>query len=369
MAEPTTSGAGTMDAAPQAPPAPPSAEIMRIQNDRALQEFASPFASAAAYRHFNEIAKVFAGSIFVPDSFKNKPGECLIAIDIARRMGESELMVMQQMFVVKGRPGFSTKFMIGRANRLAGFRSTIKWVREELGEPVPVSVERKVKGNLTTVKFTMPNMRVTAWAVDRFGERIEASVDTKMAIEEGWVENAKYTSMPEHMFRWRSSSMLINLYSPEVMMGMQTIEELETMPTVVTVAPGGGGVAALENRLLSTGTFPAVAMSANEEGDGETIIVPQAETLTPEQVQKVRDLAAKAGVSFEQVEEAFDGPLGEYREPGKSALDVFAAANRVITGLVEKAKAAEAEAKAAEQEPPAESLFNDPPAAAKGSKK
>ena len=357
MAEPNTSGAGTLDAAPQSPPAPPSAEIMRIQNDRALQEFASPFASAAAYRHFNEIAKVFAGSIFVPDSFKNKPGECLIAIDIARRMGESELMVMQQMYVVKGRPGFSTKFMIGRANRLAGFKSTIKWVREEIGPPVEVSVERKVSGNRQTVKFTMPNMKVTAWAIDRFNDRIEVSVDTKMAIEEGWVENAKYTSMPEHMFRWRSSSMLINLYAPEVMMGMQTIEELETLAPIVTIVDAGvGGVAGLESRLLSTGTFPAVALSDNGEGEQETtIVVPEGETLTAEQVAKVRELAGNAGVSVQAVEEAFEGPLAEYSAAGRSRDDIFADSLRVITGLVEKAKATE-------PQPPAESLFDAPSA-------
>jgi hypothetical protein len=44
--------------------------------------------------------------------------------------------------------------------------------------------------------------------------------------------------MPEHMLRWRSASMLIDLYCPDVMLGLPTVEEIETMPPVLV----GGSV-------------------------------------------------------------------------------------------------------------------------------
>lgn len=363
MADPTTTGAGTLDTpAPSTPAAAPNAEIMRIQNDRALTSFSTPFESAASLRHFNEVAKFFADSIFVPDHFKRKPGDCLVAINLAMRMDEDPLQVMQNTFVVGGRPGFYTSFMIARANRRAGFKSKIRWDVQAL---TPAVLES------SGAKF--PNIRVTASAVDAFGESIDASVDTSMAIAEGWTKNAKYRSMCEHMLKWRAAAFLIRLYAPEVMMGMPTVEEVETMPPpVVTIEPSAGGVAGLESRLLSSnplsyGALDAVAIPGNPEGEPETGQAPplpaEGETLSAEQVEQVRKLAASAKVSFEAVEEAFDGPLGEYREPGKTALDILADANRVITGLVEKAKAAEVPAQG-------ESLFDAPPAAApKASKK
>lgn len=335
-------------------PAQDSAEIMRIKNERALAEFSSPFASAAAYRHFMAVANIFAASVFVPAHFKDKPGECLIAIDIARRMNEGELMVMQQMFVVKGNPGFKTKFMIARANRMAGFKSTIKWRKEVLGDPLTAKTD---KGS-----YQIPNISVTAYAVDRFGELIEASVDTTMAIAEGWITNDKYRSMPEHMFRWRSASFLINLYAPEVMMGMDTVEELETMPdlpAMKNVTPVGGGVRALEEKLGAAVTpkeaafvdavpLPAVAATVAPAAASD---LPH---LSAEDVAQLRAMSAERGVSWSAVEEYFGGPLDLYAEAGKDERGLWTLVEDAIDSIARQ----EGENKAAGSKPTG-SLFDD----------
>lgn len=201
-----------------APPPPESVEIMRLKSERLLAEFETPFESSAAYRHYMDIAKVFAGSIFVPEHFRNKPGECLIALNIAKRMEEDPLAVMQAMFVVGGRPSFMTAFMIARANSRAGFRSSIKWRVTKLDPPT-----------LQASGFVMPNLRIQAFAVDRFGDEINATVDSEMAIGEGWTKNPKYRTMPEHMLRYRSAAFLIRQYAPQVMAGMQTAEEVQDL--------------------------------------------------------------------------------------------------------------------------------------------
>ena len=196
-----------------------SVEVMRLRSERALTTFADPFESAASYRHFMEVARTFAGSIFVPEHFKGKPGDCLVALNLAKRMDEDPLQVMQNIFVVKGRPGFYTSFMIARANRRGGLRSKIRWDEVTLE---PAVVEHK------GVKF--PNVEVTAYAIDQFGDRIEAAVSTAMAVAEDWVSNSKYRTMCIHMLRWRAAAFLIRQYMPEVMMGFSTVEEAETMP-------------------------------------------------------------------------------------------------------------------------------------------
>jgi hypothetical protein len=59
------------------------------------------------------------------------------------------------------------------------------------------------------------------------GEVVSVAVSMAMAKADGWTKNAKYTTMPEHMLRWRSAAMLIRLYVPEVMLGIQSAEEVE----------------------------------------------------------------------------------------------------------------------------------------------
>ena len=366
-------------------PVQDSAEVMRIKNERALTEFSSPFASTAAYRHFMTVAEIFADSVFVPAHFKGKPGECLIAIDIARRMGEGELMVMQQMFVVKGNPGFKTKFMIARANRMAGFKSTIKWRKEVLGEPLTVKAD---KGS-----YLIPNMSVTAYAVDRFGEVIEASVDSTMAIAEGWTENAKYRSMPEHMFRWRSASFLINLYAPEVMMGMETIEELETMPepAVKNITPETSGVRSLEERIAER-LPPAPAINVAPREEQATVEkpapvkeefadvrrtekpAPAAEatlaarpasakqkkgervTLAAEDVDWLRGRAEANKVGWTAVEEFFGGPIEDVSEAGKDERALWELVEDAIRTIAARQRAATEKGGG---EPASSSLFDD----------
>lgn len=216
------------------PPQEDSIEIMRLKNERSLEKFSSPFESAAALRHFTAAATVFAQSQLVPKHLQGKVQDCLILMNMAMRMQEDPLLVLQNCFVVSGTPGFKTQFLIARANASGQLKSKIRWNVERL-EPAVLKLEG----------FEMPNLSVTAQAVDNFGELMEASVTSDMAIREKWTSNPKYRSMPEHMLRWRSAAFLIRLHMPEVMMGMQTIEEIEDVVAAnpeAKVAPTQGFV-------------------------------------------------------------------------------------------------------------------------------
>jgi len=259
------------EAAP--PPEQDSIEIMRLKNERSLEKFSSPFESAAALRHFTAAASVFAQSQLVPKHLQGKVQDCLILMNMALRMQEDPLLVLQNCFVVSGTPGFKTQFLIARANASGQLKSKIRWNVEKLEPPI-----LKLEG------FEMPNLRVTAQAVDNFGELMEASVTSDMAIREKWTSNPKYRSMPEHMLRWRAAAFLIRLYMPEVMMGMQTIEEIEDVVAAnpeAQVAPTQGFVRLSDLKRIESPPPVTITLVEPPAPAGESEAPPEAQPEPP----------------------------------------------------------------------------------------
>ena len=68
-----------------------------VEHRKELTDFAEAY----------KIGKVYAGSGVVPAAYAGKPRDCAIAVDMAARMGVSPLMVMQQLYVVTGKPSWS----------------------------------------------------------------------------------------------------------------------------------------------------------------------------------------------------------------------------------------------------------------------
>lgn len=64
-------------------------------------------------------------------------------------------------------------------------------------------------------------------ALKSSGEEISYSIGRKEARAEGWIKNFKYSSLPELMLRYRVATLLIRTHMPEVLNGMQMVEELE----------------------------------------------------------------------------------------------------------------------------------------------
>lgn len=160
----------------------------------------------AAFAHMLKVAETFANSELVPPHLRRKPADCLIALDIANRMNESPIMVMQNIYIVSGKAGWSAQYMIARANRSGVFSDRISWHTQGAGAAMVVTAFATLAGT---------------------GQKIDATVSMAMAQAEGWTKNPKYRTMPEHMLRYRSATMLIRLYAPDVMMGLPTADENE----------------------------------------------------------------------------------------------------------------------------------------------
>lgn len=155
-----------------------------------------------------KLAQVYCTAGNIPDTYKNKPADCMIAIDMAERMNVTPLFVMQNMYVVKGKPSWS-----GQA-----CKSLIK----NSGEFKEVeTVYFGEKGTDTR------GCRIEAIRV-KDGKKIEgAEVTIAMAKSEGWTSNKKWINMPELMLAYRAAAFFCRVHCPELLMGMQVESEVE----------------------------------------------------------------------------------------------------------------------------------------------
>lgn len=139
----------------------------------------------------------------IPDSFLNSPASIYVAIKKANAMQCEILEVLNGLFMLHGKPGWYTEFLIKQLRRK--------------GIKISYEVERKGK-----------NIAVTAIAIEKDATKnIGTTVTLEMAEAEGWTRNKKYTTMPEYMLKKRAATFLINEYYPDVKGGIATIDELE----------------------------------------------------------------------------------------------------------------------------------------------
>jgi hypothetical protein len=65
---------------------------------------------------------------------------------------------------------------------------------------------------------------------------VSPSVTWKMVIEEGWLSKtgSKWKTMPELMFQYRCASFFGRLYAPDILKGMQSVEESNDAATSIS---------------------------------------------------------------------------------------------------------------------------------------
>jgi hypothetical protein len=167
----------------------------------------SLYGSRDSYRMALDAAAKLAASKIVPESFKDDPGACLIAIDTASRMDVPLLMVLQNLYIVKGKPAWSGSFMIARLNSCGRF-APLDFVMDGEGDALScyvattrVSDGRKMRGTTITMA---------------------------MVKAEGW--GTKWKTMPEQMMCYRAASFFARVHAPDVILGMHTVDEVEEIP-------------------------------------------------------------------------------------------------------------------------------------------
>lgn len=180
------------------------------------------FSDVEAFEFSQRAAKLLATSDMVPKEYRGNLANCVIALNLAARLGVDPLQVMQNIYIVHGRPGWSSQFLI------ATFNCT---------------------GRYTTLRYEWrgdegrDNWACRAWAIERAtGERLNGTwVSINMAKKEGWYskkdrdgkEISKWQSMPEQMLMYRAAAFFIRAYAPEIANGLHTAEEVADFSSTV----------------------------------------------------------------------------------------------------------------------------------------
>jgi hypothetical protein len=177
------------------------------------------FGSSQGFEQLQRAAKLLASSTLVPKEYQGNLPNCVIALNMANRIGADPLLVMQNLYLVHGRPGWSATFLIATFNQCGRFSAMRFEFISEQGKP---------------------DWGCCAWATEKStGERIEGSwITMTMAKAEGWIDKAgsKWKTMPQQMLQYRAASFLVRAFAPELSMGLQTQDELQDIGELKTVS-------------------------------------------------------------------------------------------------------------------------------------
>lgn len=178
---------------------------VNLQTDYSL----GVFGTSDNFKMAWQMSQALAESTVVPATFQKNPSNCLIAIEQANRLNMSPFMVMQNLYIIQGKPSWSSKFLIAMINGSKKFDSELQYDEKKDANGKPYSC----------LAWTMKN-----------GRRVEGmEVTMDMAKDEGWLakNGSKWKTLPALMLRYRAASFFANLNCPELTLGIYTQEEYE----------------------------------------------------------------------------------------------------------------------------------------------
>ncbi len=156
-------------------------------------------------------AMMLSKSELIPKQFQGKVADCVIAMDMAERTKSNPLAVLQNLHVIHGKPSWSAQFIIAVVNQCGRFEPLRFSIRGE-GDDYGCVAYTHYLGDEKTKENAVKSPRVTI----------------AMSKKEGWYgkTGSKWQTMPELMVQYRAATLFGRLFCPDLLMGMQTVDEL-----------------------------------------------------------------------------------------------------------------------------------------------
>lgn len=180
-------------------------------------ESGSLFFNPVRFEHAQRVARVFAESDLVPKHFRGKIANCLIGLNYAERMGLDPFMVLQNLYVVHGRPGLESKLVIALINQSGKYSTPLSFRFDGEGDDygcAAYATEAVSRQIVVGPKVTKRMVKAEGWDKD------------KKNAETGYVQVSKWNTIPDLMYRYRAASFFANVNCPEVKLGLPTADEL-----------------------------------------------------------------------------------------------------------------------------------------------
>jgi len=188
-------------------------ELVKREENSIVVQDNSEFACYLDTGKFNQtwrVAKMFAGSALVPAHYRGKTEDCMIVFNQAVRLGVDPMLFMQKTYVISGKLGIETQMAIALTNKAKIFKDLLKY--EYSGEKTTTGDTRKC----VVSAITQNGMECTA----------ECSVQD--AKDAGWWSKpgTLWPKLTSDFLTYRAAIRLIRRYCPQVLFGMETVEEL-----------------------------------------------------------------------------------------------------------------------------------------------
>ncbi len=258
------------------------------------------------FEQMQRAATLFSKSGLVPKNFENNPAACFVGLQLAAQLGVNPFMLFQKIYNIGGKIGIEAQVAIAIANQRGVFEGPI---------------EHKFSGQGDTRSCTATAI------LAKSKKPVSLTIDWQTVNAEGWNKKggSKWLTMPDQMFRYRSSLWLIRTYAPECLMGLNSIDEIEDMQ-VINVTPTKVTTEAINNTVDA-----AFAEKHAEPEKPEEVTDPRAALLA-----EIEELKTKAGLKPEFAERTIKTLLGDSSE--KTTAELLAALpesrlNDVIKGL------------------------------------
>jgi hypothetical protein len=175
----------------------------------------SVFSGIRAFEDAQRIAKALASSTLIPPQFQGQQGfaNCLVALEIAGRMNISPFLCMQHLHIIHGRPSWSSAFIIAMVNGCGRF--------------TPLRFEVSGEGDSLACYAIATDIKTDQ-------ELKGPTITMAMAKKEGWATKAgsKWLTMPELMIRYRAAAFWGRLFAGDLLVGLQTQEEVIDVESV-----------------------------------------------------------------------------------------------------------------------------------------
>lgn len=179
-----------------------SNEMIKKQGE--IPDMGGIFSTPEKFESAIRMATSLSKSTMVPKEFQENVSNCVIAVDMAERTKMSPFMVMQNIYVVYGKPSWSSQFVGALINASRRYK-----------EPIHYEMNKE-------------KTACRAWSIDQNGNRVEGpEVTIQMAKDEGWYSKngSKWKTMPEIMLRYRALSFFGRAYCGDLLVGMYTQDE------------------------------------------------------------------------------------------------------------------------------------------------
>lgn len=162
-----------------------------------------------------DMSQMLSKSTIVPIQYQNRAENCFVALDLASRMGLSPMVVMQNLYVIQGKPSWSGQAVASMLRATPSFKNVELHYVGEAGKDTwgaYVTAIKVATGKLLT----------------------GATVTLAIAKKEGWFQKngSKWQTMPEIMLAYRAHTWFGRVYAPELLMGLQSVEEIEDVTHV-----------------------------------------------------------------------------------------------------------------------------------------